>query len=88
MPIADMIVEMRRLGQKTGAGWFRYENGDRTPHPDPALAHKITEKAPELGIPQRQFSDEEILRRCSSPRSRRPARSSTKAGPTAPVTST
>jgi 3-hydroxyacyl-CoA dehydrogenase len=31
MPIADMIVEAGRLGQKTGAGWFRYEKGDRTP---------------------------------------------------------
>ena len=62
-PIADMIVEMGRLGQKTGAGWFRYEKGDRTPHPDPELAQKIREKAAELGIPQRTFSDEEILRR-------------------------
>jgi 3-hydroxyacyl-CoA dehydrogenase len=63
MPIADMIVEAGRLGQKTGAGWFRYEKGDRTPHPDPELARMIKEKTAELGIPQRQFSDEEILRR-------------------------
>ncbi len=63
MPIADMIVEAGRLGQKTGAGWFRYEKGDRTPHPDPELARMIKEKAAELGIPQRSFSDEEILRR-------------------------
>src|SRR6516162_9525266 len=63
MPIADMIVEMGRLGQKTGAGWFRYEPGDRTPHPDPEFAQRIREKAAELGIPQRSFSDEEILRR-------------------------
>src|SRR6516162_1752981 len=63
MPIADMIVEAGRLGQKTGAGWFRYEKGDRTPHPDPELARMIKEKVAELGIPQRSFSDEEILRR-------------------------
>src|SRR6516162_7829318 len=63
MPIADMIVEMGRLGQKTGAGWFRYEPGDRTPHPDPEFAQRIREKAAELGIPQRSFTDEEILRR-------------------------
>ena len=63
MPIADMIVETGRLGQKTGAGWFRYEKGDRTPHPDPELARMIKEKAAELGIPQRSFSDEEILHR-------------------------
>jgi 3-hydroxyacyl-CoA dehydrogenase len=63
MPIADLIVESGRLGQKTGAGWFRYEKGDRTPHPDPELAHMIKEKAKGLGIEQRSFSDEEILHR-------------------------
>ena len=63
MPIADMIVEAGRLGQKTGAGWFRYEKGDRTPHPDPELARMIKQKVAELDIPQRSFSDEEILRR-------------------------
>ena len=63
MPIADMIVEAGRLGQKTGAGWFRYEKGDRTPHPDPELARMIKDKAKELGIEQRTFTDEEILRR-------------------------
>jgi 3-hydroxyacyl-CoA dehydrogenase len=63
MPIADAIVEMGRLGQKTGAGWFKYEPGDRTPHPDPEVARVIKEKAAEMGVPQREFSDEEILRR-------------------------
>jgi 3-hydroxyacyl-CoA dehydrogenase len=52
MPIADLIVESGRLGQKTGAGWFRYEKGDCTPHPDPELARMIKEKAAELGIEQ------------------------------------
>src|SRR5499433_315196 len=63
MPIADALVEAGRLGQKTGAGWFRYEKGDRTPHPDPEVARIIKEKATELGIEQRSFSDEEILHR-------------------------
>src|SRR5262250_1169921 len=45
MPIADAIVEAGRLGQKTGAGWFRYDKDDRTPHPDPELARMIREKA-------------------------------------------
>jgi 3-hydroxyacyl-CoA dehydrogenase len=63
MPIADLLVESGRLGQKTGAGWFRYEKGDRTPRPDPELARMIKEKAAELGIEQRSFSDEEILHR-------------------------
>jgi 3-hydroxyacyl-CoA dehydrogenase len=63
LPIADAIVEMGRLGQKTGAGWFKYEPGDRTPHPDPEVARVIKEKAVELGVPQREFTEEEILRR-------------------------
>src|SRR6516162_8478931 len=63
MPIADHLVEIGRLGQKSGAGWFRYDKGDRTPHPDPEVARMIKEKAAELGIEQRSFGDEEILRR-------------------------
>jgi 3-hydroxyacyl-CoA dehydrogenase len=63
MPIADLLVESGRLGQKTGAGWFRYEKGDRTPYPDPEVARMIKEKAKELGIAQQRFTDEEILHR-------------------------
>jgi 3-hydroxyacyl-CoA dehydrogenase len=63
LPIADHLVEIGRLGQKTGAGWFRYDPGDRTPKPDPEVHRIIKEKAKELGIPQRSFTDEEILRR-------------------------
>jgi 3-hydroxyacyl-CoA dehydrogenase len=63
MPIADAIVEMGRLGQKTGAGWFRYEKGDRAPHPDPEIARLIKEKAAEMRVEQRTFADEEILHR-------------------------
>ncbi|HET6184666.1 MAG TPA: 3-hydroxyacyl-CoA dehydrogenase NAD-binding domain-containing protein [Acetobacteraceae bacterium] len=63
LPIADKIAEMGRYGQKTGAGWYRYEKGDRTPHPDPEVARIIKETAAELGVPQRSFTDQEILRR-------------------------
>ena len=63
MPIADRIVEAGRLGQKNGKGWYRYEAGDRTPHPDPEVARIIKETAAEMGVEQRSFTDEEILRR-------------------------
>jgi len=62
-PIADRIVEAGRLGQKNGKGWFRYEPGDRTPHPDPEVTRIIKETAAELGVPQHEFTDDEILRR-------------------------
>src|SRR5712692_2077528 len=63
MPIADRIVEAGRLGQKNGKGWYRYEPGDRTPHPDPDVTRIITDTAAEMGIPQREFGDDEILQR-------------------------
>ena len=63
LPIADRVAEMGRFGQKTGAGWYRYEKGDRTPHPDPEVARVIKEVAAEMGVARRDFTDEEILRR-------------------------
>jgi 3-hydroxyacyl-CoA dehydrogenase len=63
LPIADKLVEMGRYGQKTSAGWYRYEKGDRTPHPDPEVAAIIKSVAADLKIAQRTFTDSEILRR-------------------------
>jgi 3-hydroxyacyl-CoA dehydrogenase len=63
LPIPDKLVELGRKGQKTGAGWYRYEKGDRTPHPDPEVARIIKEVAAEQGFEQKTFTDEEILRR-------------------------
>jgi 3-hydroxyacyl-CoA dehydrogenase len=63
LPITDRLVEMGRLGQKTGAGWYRYEKGDRTPISDPEVHRVIQEVAREKGFHQRAFDDEEVLRR-------------------------
>ena len=63
LPIADKLVELGRYGQKTGAGWYRYEKGDRTPHPDPDVAAIIKSVAADMGVPQRDFTEQEILRR-------------------------
>src|SRR6266852_4216664 len=62
-PIADRIVEAGRLGQKNGKGWYRYEPGDRTPYPDPEVTRIIKDTAAEMGVPQREFTDDEILKR-------------------------
>ena len=61
--VPDRLVEMGRKGQKTGAGWYRYEKGDRTPHPDEVVKSVIADVAREFGIAQRTFTDDEILRR-------------------------
>jgi 3-hydroxyacyl-CoA dehydrogenase len=63
LPIADKLVEMGRLGQKTGAGWFKYEKGDRTPHPDPIVTDLINSMSKDMGNTPRSFTDEEILKR-------------------------
>jgi 3-hydroxyacyl-CoA dehydrogenase len=63
LPITDRLVEMGRLGQKTGAGWYRYANNDRTPIVDPEVHQIIKTVVGELGIAQRSFTDEEILYR-------------------------
>jgi 3-hydroxyacyl-CoA dehydrogenase len=63
LPIADKLVEMGRYGQKTSAGWYRYEKGDRTPHPDPEVAAIIKSVAAEMGVAQRSFTPTEILQR-------------------------
>jgi 3-hydroxyacyl-CoA dehydrogenase len=63
LPISDRLVELGRLGQKTGKGWYRYEQGDRTPIVDPQVQAIIAEVANAKGFQRRTFSDEEILRR-------------------------
>ena len=66
-PVADRICEMGRFGQKTGAGWYRYEEGSRTPVPDAIIEDLIVGVSQELGITRRLVSDEEIMPRCLYP---------------------
>ncbi len=62
--VSDRLVEMGRLGQKTGAGTYDYKAGDRTPIPSPVTAKLIAEAAEKFGIKQRAITDEEIIERC------------------------
>ncbi|MBT8080079.1 MAG: enoyl-CoA hydratase/isomerase family protein [Gammaproteobacteria bacterium] len=62
--VPDRLVEMGRLGQKTGAGTYDYEPGNRTPIPSPVTQELIAEAAEKFGIEQREISDEEIIERC------------------------
>src|SRR5438552_308691 len=65
--VADRICELGRCGQKTGAGYYRYEKGDRTPIPDLEVEKIIVDVATALGITRRAISDEEILQRLLYP---------------------
>ena len=63
-PIAeDQLCEQGRYGQKTGAGWYKYD-AERRPIPDPEVAELVRKGAAEAGIKQRQISPEEIVDRC------------------------
>lgn len=58
------LVEMGRLGQKSGKGWYRYESGDRTPQRDPELEAWIVAESTRMGITRRPVTGQEILERC------------------------
>ncbi|MAL99063.1 3-hydroxyacyl-CoA dehydrogenase NAD-binding domain-containing protein [Hydrocarboniclastica marina] len=60
----DKLAEQNRLGQKTQAGIYRYEEGSRKPIPDPEVDALIAQYRQEQGIESRAISDQEILERC------------------------
>lgn len=62
--VADRLCELGRFGQKTGAGYYRYEPGSRVPLPDPAVEAVVAHCAQEAGIIRRQIEEEEIVERC------------------------
>ena len=59
----DRLCELGRFGQKTGAGWYKYDENRRA-IPDPEVAELVRKWAAEAGIPQRRISREEIVDRC------------------------
>ena len=65
--IGDKVYEMGRYGQKTNAGWYRYEEGSRAPIPDPVIEALIIAESENMGLERREISDEEILERCMFP---------------------
>lgn len=65
--IPDELCELERFGQKNGKGYYRYEEGDRTPLADPEADAVIARVSEELGYTRRDFTDDEILKRCMYP---------------------
>ena len=64
-PVSDALCEAGRYGQKTGAGYYKYEG--RTPVPDPAVDAIIATQQRELGINPRPIDDAEIFERMVYP---------------------
>ena len=60
---ADLLCEMGRYGQKTGAGWYDYVPGKRDALPSKVVTDMIEQHRAALGITPRKISDEEIVHR-------------------------
>ena len=60
---ADRLCETGRYGQKTGAGWHKYDENRRS-IPDPDVRRMVRDWAAEAGIPQREIPEQEIVDRC------------------------
>ncbi|SED37000.1 3-hydroxyacyl-CoA dehydrogenase NAD-binding domain-containing protein [Bradyrhizobium erythrophlei] len=65
--IADALCEAGRFGQKTGKGYYKYEQGSRAALPDPEVEKLIDETLARLGRKKRVVSDDEILERMMYP---------------------
>ena len=64
--LRDRLCEIDRRGQKTGAGYYDYDE-NRQPTPSPIVEEIIGEFAARTGRQQREISDQEILERCIYP---------------------
>jgi 3-hydroxyacyl-CoA dehydrogenase len=65
--IPDRLFEMGRYGQKTGAGWYKYDApGSRNRTPDPLIEQLATEEARKRGVERRPIADEEIVARITT----------------------
>jgi len=62
-PVPDWLYDMGRYGQKTGAGWYKYEAGSRTPIPDPLIDELARKAAAERGIARHPVPEDEIIAR-------------------------
>jgi 3-hydroxyacyl-CoA dehydrogenase len=61
--VEDRLCELGRFGQKTGAGWYKYDENRRAT-PDPEVAELASKWAGEAGVERRQPLAEEIVDRC------------------------
>lgn len=62
--LVDKLAELGRFGQKSGSGFYKYVDGDRTPHHDPETDKIIEGLAAQFGIERKPLSDEEVEKRC------------------------
>jgi 3-hydroxyacyl-CoA dehydrogenase len=64
--LRDVLCELDRRGQKTGAGYYDYDE-NRVAHPSPVTEQVIRDFIAKSGVNPRTITDEEILERCLYP---------------------
>ena len=64
--LRDVLCEMDRRGQKTGAGYYDYDE-NRNAKPSPVTEKIIKDFMAKKGVNGRKISDEEIIERCLYP---------------------
>jgi 3-hydroxyacyl-CoA dehydrogenase len=62
--VPDLVCELGRYGQKTGAGFYRYDAVTRAREPDPVIEAVLRDHASALRVPARHIDDGEIVARC------------------------
>ncbi len=60
---ADLLCELGRFGQKTGAGWYDYQPGKRDAIPSKLVEEMVEKHRKDQGITPRKISDQEIVER-------------------------
>src|SRR5699024_11037387 len=56
-PFIELLNEKGRVGLKSGAGYYKYEEGSRKPVPDPEVQAMIEAESEKRGITRREISD-------------------------------
>jgi 3-hydroxyacyl-CoA dehydrogenase len=60
---ADLLCEMGRFGQKSGAGWYDYQEGDRKALPSETVNAMIVKHSADIGVARRRIDAQEIVER-------------------------
>ena len=62
--LVERLVEAGRNGLKSGAGFYRYDPGSRTPVEDPSIHGLFESEAARQAVKRRHISSAEIVQRC------------------------
>jgi 3-hydroxyacyl-CoA dehydrogenase len=61
--LGDLLCEMGRFGQKSGAGWYDYQAGERKAYPSSLVDGMIVSHSADIGVQRRKLADQEIVER-------------------------